>query len=164
MVRFRNALGWSGPAHATHGGTWKGYTGGHVAVDGANGFLFVATDDTPDKRHRIYATTLDLRAPPLPVTDLKARPGTGKVELTWHNPDEPDLGGVRVVFRTDRAPTSAKDGTVAVERAAACNLDDGFVHGELADGTTYYYAVFVRDDVGNYSQAARVTAQVSVAP
>lgn len=155
----RNALGWSGVSNATRDGLWKGYPGGHLAVDPANRFAYVATDDTRDGLyHQAWVTYLDLLEPPLPVINLTKQAGDGQVVLSWRNQDEPDIGAVRVVFRTDRYPTFPTDGTLAGEKASRCNETDSFTHNGLTNDTLYYYAVYTRDDYGNYSSPVFVTA------
>ncbi len=154
-----NSVGWSGTSNATRDGLWKGYTGGHIAVDPVNDFVYVATDDTRDGLyHQIWTTCLDLREPPLPIANLTQQAGDRQVVLSWKNQDEPDIGAVRVVFRTDRYPTSPTDGTLAGEQASRCNEKDSFTHNGLTNGVTYYYAVYTRDDYGNFSPGAFISA------
>ncbi len=66
--------------------------------------------------------------------------------LTWELPDETDLAGVVLVFRTDRYPNGPFDGDVLVNGMAT-----SYDHTGLTNGVTYYYGLFVYDTSGQYS-------------
>ena len=93
--------------------------------------------------------------PPPPVSNLAAASGDNQNVLSWTNPLAVDLAKVRIVFRTDHYPTSASDGTVLIDRAAVSGTDS-VTHTGLTNGVTYYYAVYVGDEVPNYSAASLV--------
>jgi hypothetical protein len=76
---------------------------------------------------------------PLPfftVTSTEARN-----TLQWLNPASG--GDVTVVFRTDRFPNAADDGTVLTPPLGTPGAPQSFLHEPLPNGTTHYYAAFV---------------------
>jgi hypothetical protein len=161
IVRQHGPLGWYCNSNATNDGLWKGYTGGNVIVDPVNGFLHVVTDNTPDGTHQIYATTLDLRAGPPPVTDAASSASDAQIVLNWRNPVEPDMSAVHIVYRTDRYPTAptGEAGTLpAGEAPAVCGTSGTFTHTGLTNYVTYYYALYNRDDYGNYASPVLISA------
>lgn len=93
---------------------------------------------------------------PSPVSGFTAQAMDGRATLSWTTPGAADFQRVMVRYRTDgRAPDSVSDGTLAVEdvttaRASAAS----YVHQGLSNGTTYRYAAFALDDVGNTSLIA----------
>jgi len=89
--------------------------------------------------------------PPGPVVRFAVNPGDGQNVLTWRNPSEIDFVGARVVFRTDRYPTSQSDGALVCDKIGAASTNDQYTHTGLANGTRCYYAAFAYDDTPNYS-------------
>jgi hypothetical protein len=96
---------------------------------------------------------------PSAVAGFTATPGDGQVTLSWTNPADADLVGVKVLFRTDRLPATVSDGTVAYDGATG-----GFSHTGLTNGATYYYAAFAYDAVPNFSAASTAQASPAGAP
>lgn len=70
-------------------------------------------------------------------------------ELTWENPVELDLAGVRVVRSTKFFPTDIYDGTTIYE-----GLREFAEDTDIEEGVTYYYTAFAYDFSGNYSSGA----------
>ena len=70
-------------------------------------------------------------------------------ELTWENPPEPDLAGIRVVRSTKFFPTDIYDGTTVYEGPGEFTEDT-----DIEEGVTYYYSAFAYDLSGNYSSGA----------
>ncbi|MEI6914294.1 MAG: sialidase family protein [Armatimonadota bacterium] len=159
MFRQRNSLGWATATNVTNDGLWKGYTGGHLAIDKVNNFIHIATDDTIDTDnlgHQIYVWSLDLREPPMPVINAAIQNGDGLVDLSWKNQNESDIGAVRIIYRTDRFPTSPADGALAIEKLSPANSTDLYTHTGLTNGVTYYYSIYTRDDYAQYSAAVQL--------
>lgn len=78
-----------------------------------------------------------------------ATDGTGANLLEWLNPPFGTAGStITINYRTDTYPTAADDSSATVilsNRAITFGAADSFTHsGLLIDGTTYYYAVWVR--------------------
>lgn len=70
----------------------------------------------------------------------------GENILEWINPPFGDSGTtITINYRTDTYPTSPTDGTVILQnRPVTFGAADTFTHSNLTNGTTYYYAVWVR--------------------
>ena len=91
--------------------------------------------------------------PPGPVSNFTAAGGSGVVSLSWTAPGDGDLAGVRVMRSTNGYPAGPDDGTLVYEGANSSATD-----GNVANGTTYFYAAFAFDGVPNFSTAAQDTA------
>jgi len=97
---------------------------------------------------------------PTNVTSFAASAKDGKVELTWGNPDYPNLHGVKVVRKTLASPQSPTDGDQVY-------FDSGVAYTDtlVTNGTTYYYRAFTYDFDQNYSPGAGASATpAAVAP
>jgi hypothetical protein len=114
---------------------WEGLDGGTFRVFGQ---LYAATLGTPQ--------------------DFAAAAGDGVNSLSWTNPQDPQLTGVVIRFRTDGYPEDPGDGDLLVDAAGSPGAPGSFVHPGLASWTTYYYAAFARDAGPNHSPAARAAA------
>lgn len=113
-------------------------------------FRVISTDgygNTAISGDMTFTTTSDT-TPPTNVS-LTATPGNTIVTLTWTSPIEPDATGVRIVRRTDRAPTGPNDGTIVYDGNGTSYIDAG-----LTNGVTYYYGAFAYDASGNYSSGS----------
>lgn len=126
-----------------HGRTLTGY------VTSATANNAIVNNDSADA-----VLTIDAEAPPT-VADFNAADDENRQStLSWTNPDPSanDLDEVIVVRRSGSYPASHTDGTQIyqdtspVEGSSANYTDTG-----LSLGTTYYYAVFSRDDLGNWN-------------
>ena len=85
-----------------------------------------------------------------PSTALVATPATDRSTLSWTNPGDPDLAEVASAAVKERRPRrrqTASPSTAAQGRPATTV--------GLTNGTTYTYAVFARDTVGNWSDRRR---------
>ena len=71
------------------------------------------------------------------------------VLLSWENPSDPDFSVVRIVRSTTFFIDDPEDGEVIYEGSGEFFEDSG-----VAEGVTYYYTIFTRDDGGNYSSGA----------
>ncbi len=81
--------------------------------------------------------TLDNTAPGA-VTNLKMITYNGKITLSWTNPGDSDLAGVKVLRKLGSDPTGP------------------------TDGTTYYYKAFAFDQVTNYSTGVSINGQAGI--
>ena len=91
--------------------------------------------------------------PPGNVTSFAATAGDGAVVLTWANPTDSDLAGVRIQRGTGGYPDSASEGTNVYDGAAETVTDSGVVNGTL-----YYYVAFAYDQRANYAGGVQSTA------
>jgi chitodextrinase len=92
-------------------------------------------------------------SPPGPVSGLTADAGDAQVVLSWTNPTDADLAAVVVTRNADHDPAAPGDGTDVFTGMATTCTDNG-----LANGTTYHYGVFARDEAGNVSTPATASA------
>jgi hypothetical protein len=98
------------------------------------------------------------RAPPGPVKGFAAVEGDTQVELSWTNPTDSDLVGVRIVRKEGGAPSSPSDGTVVFEVYVQLSSAQTFTDTQLTNGTTYFYGAWAFDEVPNYSSPAQLSA------
>jgi hypothetical protein len=80
------------------------------------------------------------------VSGFTATAGDGRISLSWTNPTDADLAGVKILRKTGSAPTGPTDGTVVHQGTGTSAVDAG-----LTNGTPYYYRAFAYDAVPNYS-------------
>ncbi|MFH2063557.1 MAG: fibronectin type III domain-containing protein [bacterium] len=90
-------------------------------------------------------TTLSDIIPPGCVMNTVAVPGNSRINLTWTNPPDADLQGVRVVRRQGVCPAGHLDGIGVYDGLAGRFEDLGVVNG-----LSYCYGAFGYDEVGNY--------------
>src|SRR5260221_3341212 len=127
----------------TSDGTWSVYAWFKNAAGNVSAF---ATD----------AITLDRSAPIF--GSLTATAGAGSVALSW--PGFIDTGSglatsnpYTLVYATGAAPASCASGTPLSVGSAT-----SFTHANLVAGTTYYYRVCAKDNVGNVSVGVTASA------
>ena len=95
---------------------------------------------------------------PSNITSFQAIAGLNQVTLSWTNPGDTDLAGVKILRKTTGYPANPTDGTVAFNNSAS-----SFIDSSVSGGTTYYYTAFAYDEVPNYS-AAVAGAQGTATP
>jgi uncharacterized protein (TIGR03790 family) len=95
---------------------------------------------------------------PSPASNMQATAGNTSASLTWTNPTDPDLAGVKIVRKTGSYPTNITDGLLVYDGSLASLSNQG-----LNNGTTYYYAAFAYDAVPNYS-ILNSDSKISVTP
>ena len=90
----------------------------------------------------------DVVVPPS-VANVRAFHNESRVELRWENPRYDLFDSVRIMRSTKNFPLSPDSGEKVY-------VDDGeiFVDDDIDSDKTYYYSIFVRDSLGNYSGAA----------
>ncbi len=121
------------------------------AVFAGSGILFspAATD---------MATSTDA-TPPAPVTDFTpttdAVPGDHAMDLSWTDPQDADLAGVRILRREGMYPENPMD----IEAVLVCDVSEqGCRDVEVAEGVEYLYRAWTYDEVPNYSVPADAAA------
>jgi len=124
-------------------------------VDTDNNSVTFATTHFSDFAIVAAADTTSPSAP----TNVTATGGDGKVTLSWVNPSDGDLAGIKV-FR------SSTSGTVGELVTTISNTSTtSFENTGLTNGTPYYYVVRSYDSSGNIStNTTQVTATPGVLP
>lgn len=86
--------------------------------------------------------------PPENVSNFKATPDTGVINLTWKNPPT-NFDSVRILRSDKFYPRDPMEGKVIYEGRA-----ESFVDADVVKDTRYYYTAFTKDPLGNYSSGA----------
>ena len=94
--------------------------------------------------------------PPANAVSFAAAPGDGQISLSWVNPADSDLAGIRIVRKTGSYPANANDGTVVYT-----SLGTSYVDTTVANGTQYYYTAFAYDGATNYAAGVQATSTPS---
>jgi len=89
------------------------------------------------------------------VMNLQAVPGDGQVTLSWTNPTDSDFAGVRVRYSTTGYVIDGATGGSGIYNGTGTT----FTHTGLTNGTTYYYTLFTKDEVPNWSSGANIAAK-----
>ena len=100
------------------------------------------------------SATVDTTPPSAPSSFAGTSSGHN-VSLTWVNPVDADFASTTIRRSTTAYPTNVTDGVLVAQGVTGTSQADN----SLSDGT-YYYAIFARDTVGNWSVAATVTVEV----
>jgi len=100
------------------------------------------------------ASALIDTAPPTNIKNLKAVGDDEVIVLTWNNPPV-DFDSVRIVKSEIFYPKDLFDGEVIYEGSL-----EKFIDTEVVYGKVYYYTVFVKDTLGNYSSGAIAKARL----
>ncbi|MEK7614881.1 MAG: fibronectin type III domain-containing protein, partial [Patescibacteria group bacterium] len=96
-----------------------------------------------------FTTAVDF--PPANVSGLTITTGNAQLTLSWTNPSDTDLAGVRVLQCPTAFPTSQNDAACTqVLNSVATSL----TRTGLTNGTTYYYGVFAYDAAGQFASGA----------
>jgi hypothetical protein len=98
----------------------------------------------------------DTVAPGAPSAFTATR-GDQSVTLSWTNPTDADCAGIVIRRKTGGYPTSRTDGALVLDRAELAGQPDSVQDTGLTNDTAYYYAIYARDPVPNYSSGANVT-------
>jgi len=124
-----------------------------TAWTGASGNLQSGTDSGS------ATVTID-NLSPSNVTNATTTPSSGQVIVSWTNSTDTDFSNVLVVRATSTPNTGTPDegsspsvgtaignGSVIYNSNGTSTIDSG-----LVNGTPYYYKIFAKDTIGNYSQ------------
>jgi hypothetical protein len=107
---------------------------------------------------RTFTTNEDVA--PANVSGLSAVSGDRTVTLSWSNPSDSDLAGVRVLSCVNAYPDSPTDSDCSI---LTNSLVTSFSHTGIVNGTIYYYGVFAFDLAGQFASGALVSGQPSAA-
>ena len=94
------------------------------------------------------------------VENFVVVPGVLSATLKWTAPDpdeDSSFVGVRIVRKTESAPTGLSDGTMVYEGTALTYTDTG-----LTAGTTYYYRAFAYNAKKKYQTAMKVVKLIAM--
>jgi alpha-tubulin suppressor-like RCC1 family protein len=97
-------------------------------------------------------TSSDTNPTVLNVSSFSATAGNASVSLSWQNPSS-EFAGV-ILRRGLTCPNTPAEGTQVAD-----TLNEGAVDSGLANGTTYCYAAFVYDGIGNFSSGLTLYAR-----
>jgi len=97
------------------------------------------------------------------LVDANTDPTIGcSVFLKWTTPLESNVSGTRVVYRTDKYPSSAADGAVWVDRPALPSTSYSYTANQLTPVTTYYMAVYAYTANGTFSRVALIAGFTAI--
>ncbi len=96
--------------------------------------------------------TLDL-TPPANASNFSAKPGDRTITLSWTNPSDNDLAGVKIQISTKMYPGGPDEGTTVYD-----GKDETFAVSNLQNGVRYYFTAFSYDDSKNYASGAITSA------
>ncbi|MBU0646505.1 fibronectin type III domain-containing protein [Patescibacteria group bacterium] len=86
--------------------------------------------------------------PPGNITGLNLNPGNAQNALSWTNPADADLAGIRIIACPDGFPTGPLDPACDV---LSENTRTAFTHASLTNGRTYYYGLYSYDLSGQFA-------------
>lgn len=97
--------------------------------------------------------------PPGNVSDFRAQSADQRLTLTWTNPSDTDLAGVRLLACTNAFPSGPGDvsGCTVIFDAAGTS----FAYTGLTNGATYYFGAYARDASGQLATGAFTTGSPS---
>jgi protein-S-isoprenylcysteine O-methyltransferase Ste14 len=93
--------------------------------------------------------------PPPDVTHFVAKGSEKAIALTWTNPSDPKMTGVKILRSEIFYPGEPTDGTVIFSGRA-----DHFTDTTTVSGKTYYYTAFSTDQAGNFSSGSLASAKL----
>ena len=100
-----------------------------------------------------FATLTDTA--PANVSSFTATAGDARVLLSWINPTDSDLAGVKIIACTNETPSGHTDSDcVQIYNSTGTS----YTHTGLTNGTTYYYGAFAYDVGGHYASGALASA------
>lgn len=99
--------------------------------------------------------TIDTTAPGT-AASFTATAGDTTILLSWTNPGDADLAGIKILRKTGSYPASNSDGTVVFNGSGTSFVDTG-----LTNATQYYYGAYAFDTAGNFAVTAQATATPS---
>jgi hypothetical protein len=108
---------------------------------------------------------------PAPPVEFTAVQRGDTVRISWTNPPDPDLKGVRIRFSKYGYPSSPKSDPLDGYNLPNGNggrfegppgVDSSFSHAGLERCNTYYYSAWSYDDGLNYSKVARASVSLGI--
>jgi hypothetical protein len=97
--------------------------------------------------------------PPMDITEFNLEPGDSQIRLSWTGPADPTFYGVRIRVRTDGIfPADHDDGDLVGDFPGQSQMSESYIHTNLQNGMTYYYAAFSYDAGNNFSHTVHASA------
>ncbi len=90
------------------------------------------------------------------VTDFIAIPSKKDILLKWTNPENPNVVSVKIVRSDKFYPIDMNDGEVIYE-----GNDNNVIDHDVVIGVKYYYALFTKNIVGQYSSGVLASATIN---
>lgn len=91
------------------------------------------------------------------VQNFRAIPLENSIALDWNNPSSDIFDSVRIVRSDKFFPRDVFDGEAIYE-----GKKESYEDKEVIAGKTYYYAIFAKDENGNYSSGALAQARIKL--
>ena len=118
-------------------------------------FQVLSTDASSNQAFSDDETfTTDADDSPGNVSGLSIEQGHAQLTLTWTNPTDADLAGIRVLRCLAGYPTGPTDSSCTV---VSTSVTTSLAQTGLTNGTTYYYGVFAYDEAGQFASGALVS-------
>lgn len=76
------------------------------------------------------------------ISNLQAEQVLKSFHITWNNPDDINLMGVRIIYKADSLPENENDGIVAYESDNSIPIEDITVDESVDPNTTVYFRAF----------------------
>jgi len=95
--------------------------------------------------------------PPGDVQNLDYTEGAGQVSISWTNPSDADLKGIKILRKVGAYPSGPRD-TSAVQVHNGPTSVTQVTDSGLTGGVTYYYGVYAYDPVRNYASGVYFSA------
>jgi parallel beta-helix repeat protein len=99
--------------------------------------------------------------PPGIPTNFVAATSTGKIILSWTNPTDNDLAGVKLYRKTNSAPTGQTD---ALAKLIYQGKNQIFTDATTTPGALYYYSLYTYDARPNYSLPNTIFVYLAATP
>lgn len=99
------------------------------------------------------------RTAPANPGEFKAQQSGTAILLSWKNPPDSDLAGIKIMRSGKYYPKNIQDGTLIYSSKGQKVLDKG-----VKAGKRYYYTAFAYDDKGNFSSGSLASAIVEAKP
>ncbi|NLN92999.1 MAG: hypothetical protein GX130_06820 [Candidatus Hydrogenedens sp.] len=93
------------------------------------------------------------RVPPGNVQEFFAQASDGEVRLSWNNPQDKDLAGIKIMRTSGAASESPSDGLEIYN-----DLGSELTDASVKNGTRYFYTAWAYDKAGNLSLPAQTQA------
>ncbi len=117
-------------------------------------YYYVVTASDKAKNESPYSSECSAlpadKKPPNEVTNFTITAGDKELILSWVNPKDGDLAGVKLIRKEGSFPKDLGDGVKVYNGKETVYKDKG-----LSNGTKCYYTIFTYDEVPNYSKASQ---------
>jgi hypothetical protein len=116
----------------------------------------------------IYSTSVEDYTTPAKVTTLTAEPGSliGSVKLTWISVGDDDfvvscVGEIRIQYNTQATGFDKNNAQVIISTTITPYEQRSIEVPQLNVGVTYYFALWIKDDSGNWSEISNIASSIA---